>query len=345
MNIVKNNLHKTNNNKKQNARGKAKSISAHEKIKLIKSKIKQGKNRSDLFTVNSISGGRTSAYMAVHNLADLNIFSIVHTDDPRYHFKDHAIRKYVWDKCGTDLIYGTLEHDNTIKSVMELEQFIGQEIFMVYGDSFDKVINDRKFLPNQVARFCTYEMKLKPIFEFLTLSGLTQYHNLYNPTYEKLTEYIQSADLTQPFIRMNIGYRISDIERIVDFTEHFKHVVGIHESGRHKGQRKWKTTHWRIGNFPVIQKPQSEIIHFWKNKNVTFPKLNNCEFCFNRSIYELNRQFQEVPEKANWWLQQEILSGSTFRKDYSLEQIKNMKFTEDLDFTASTMCSSGSCTD
>ena len=50
--------------------------------------------------------------------------------------------------------------------MLDLEQFIGQEIDWISGETFDDIIKrgDKIYLPNKVQRFCTIEMKIKPIF-------------------------------------------------------------------------------------------------------------------------------------------------------------------------------------
>jgi hypothetical protein len=323
-------------------------LSRTEKVQLIRSKIQQGKERSDLFTINSISGGRSSAYMAYHNRADLNIFSIVSTDDPRCRIIDPAILTYVWDKCGTDLVYATLESDDTIKSVMELEQFMGEEIFFTYGNSLDSIIADRKYLPNQRSRFCTVEMKLKPIFDFLHLKARTS-HNYYDSeAYGRLEDYYRSLtdeDRKSPYYRVNIGYRVDDYERIETFSESHKHVVGIHDKGRNVGQRRWEEVNWRVGNFPIFNKTQQEVIDFWKGKEMSFPEFNNCEFCFHRSPAALKKQLVSKPRKAVFWKKQEEIMGASFHKDYTLEEIEKLEFSQDIDYTAENSCNSGGCTD
>ena len=61
---------------------------------------------------------------------------------------------------------GTLEDDVIINTILDLEQFIGQEIHWVTGKTFDEVIvrGKKKYLPNVTQRFCTTDMKLKPLF-------------------------------------------------------------------------------------------------------------------------------------------------------------------------------------
>ncbi len=317
------------------------------KIQNIRHKLLKGNQSDHLFTVNSISGGRTSAMMAVKHPADMNIFSLVTTDYPEFYIQDEAIRRYVWNKLDTDLVYATLESDETIRSVMELEQYIGKEIIVVCGESLDKIISDRNFLPNARARFCTSEMKIKPIYEFLK-HGYRHYRG--TPSVDRYESYLYALGTTfwksdKPIVRMNIGYRLDDIERVSSFKETFKYPDSIHTEGRHKGNIKWRTHHWRIGNFPVIKNTQADVISYWEDKPVSFPEFNNCEFCFHRPIEQLQKQFRERPKKGKFWITMEQRYNATFRSDLSLQQIKDLPYTETLDFTAQNMCSSGSCTD
>jgi hypothetical protein len=47
-----------------------------------------------LTTVNSISGGKSSCYMALHYPADVNLFAVVCIDEPKCRPKDAAIYEY-----------------------------------------------------------------------------------------------------------------------------------------------------------------------------------------------------------------------------------------------------------
>jgi len=82
-------------------------------------------------------------------------------------YPDAKVRQLVSDKIGKEFI-GTLEDDVIINTILDLEQFIGQEIHWVTGKTFDEVIyrNGKKYLPNVTQRFCTTFMKLEPIFEW-----------------------------------------------------------------------------------------------------------------------------------------------------------------------------------
>ena len=117
-----------------------------------------------LKTVNSLSGGKTSSYLAVKYPADYNVFSLVRTNDKTCLYPDAKIRQIVSDKINQEFI-GTLEEDVIIKTILELEQFIGSEIDWVSGKTFDEIVNrnGKIYLPNVTQRFCTIEMKLEPI--------------------------------------------------------------------------------------------------------------------------------------------------------------------------------------
>ena len=120
-----------------------------------------------LKTVNSLSGGKTSSYIAANYPADYNVFSLVRTDDKNCIFPDKKIRQEVSDRLGTEFI-GTLEEDMIIYTMLDLEQFIGSKIDWVTGKTFDEITvrNGKRYLPNVTQRFCTTEMKLQPIFDW-----------------------------------------------------------------------------------------------------------------------------------------------------------------------------------
>ena len=89
--------------------------------------FKDAVNNDSLITMNSLSGGKTSSYIAANYPADYNVFSLVRTNDKKCLFPDAKIRQYVSDRIGTEFI-GTLEEDAIIYTMLDLEQFIGSKI-------------------------------------------------------------------------------------------------------------------------------------------------------------------------------------------------------------------------
>jgi hypothetical protein len=152
-------------------------------------------------TINSLSGGKTSSYMAVHYPADYNIFSLVTISEPKAAPNDLQLSKYVSDKIGKEFT-ATAEDDATLYVMRGLEQMLGKEIIWVVGESFDNVINKAgNYLPNKLRRFCTQEMKMRPIFDWW---------------FKNIGEKV----------KMGIGYRYDEMERADRFTTSFKGVVG-----------------------------------------------------------------------------------------------------------------------
>jgi diphthamide synthase (EF-2-diphthine--ammonia ligase) len=93
-------------------------------------------------TVNSLSGGKTSSYIAEHYPADYNVFALVRTIDTNCMFPDAKLRQIVSDKLGTEFI-GTLEEDAIIYTMLDLEQFIGEKIDWVTGVTFDEIVSGK----------------------------------------------------------------------------------------------------------------------------------------------------------------------------------------------------------
>jgi hypothetical protein len=64
-------------------------------------------------TVNSISGGKTSSYLAVNYPADYNLFSLVSVEDRKLTPIDKKFVQIISDKIGKEFI-GTVEKDHEI---------------------------------------------------------------------------------------------------------------------------------------------------------------------------------------------------------------------------------------
>ena len=146
-------------------------------------------------TIASLSGGKTSSYMAAHYPADYSIFSLIRIDDKTCSPNDKKIVQMVSDKLNMDFV-ATAEDDTTLQLMFDLEQKIGKEIIWVSGISFDNLLKRRKSLPNKMWRFCTVEMKLKPIYKWWK---------------ENINE----------IVYMQIGFRYDEKERANNFTTHW----------------------------------------------------------------------------------------------------------------------------
>jgi len=278
-------------------------------------------------TVNSLSGGKTSSYIAANYPADYNVFSLVRTDDKNCMFKDKKIRQEVSDRLGVEFI-GTLEEDMIIYTMLDLEQYIGSKIDWVTGKAFDDVIlrNGKKYLPNVTQRFCTTEMKLQPLFDWWRSS-------------------------INEVVEMRIGFRANEQNRAKTMLSKtnengnstFKAIVG-----KRKTQNKWADIEWQKPKFPLIEDSifKDKVEKYWQDKNVRFAYMNNCVGCFHRNEVLLKLMSDKHPNKFQWFINAEQETGyniRTFKNGVTYEKIKDsLKQTElfDDDFNE---CDSGYC--
>jgi hypothetical protein len=89
-------------------------------------------------TVTSISGGKTSAYLAANYPTDHNVFALVRIEDKACMFPDKKLRQQVEDRIQAPFI-ATAEDDTIIHTLLDLEQHIGKKITWVTGITFDEV--------------------------------------------------------------------------------------------------------------------------------------------------------------------------------------------------------------
>jgi hypothetical protein len=270
-----------------------------------------------MITVNSLSGGKTSSYMAVHYTADINIFSLVRIEAHYCKLQDKSIVKYVSDKLGLDFI-ATAESDKTLYVMRDLEQLLGKDIVWVTGDTFEKVILRKKALPNMAWRFCTTEMKMKPIFEYC---------------HKELG-----------MIGMNIGFRYDEKERADKQNTKFKTVVGKSKKGN---RNKWGEVEWRVLNYPLIT---DRVVHptvsnWAKSTNLIFPYDSNCVGCFWKPIQQLRKNWEDEPNKMRWFDEMEKKLKRKFKKEMSYDSIKNIGLQQDFFFGTGSGCQAGYCTD
>ena len=115
-------------------------------------------------SVTSISGGKTSAFVAVNYPSDYNVFALVRTDDKKCQYPDAKIRSIVEDRIQKPFV-GTLEDDKIITTILDLEQILGRKIDWVSGVSYDEIVTQKGgYLPNKMQRYCTTHLKIEPMF-------------------------------------------------------------------------------------------------------------------------------------------------------------------------------------
>ncbi|NJL03277.1 MAG: hypothetical protein HC910_22910 [Spirulinaceae cyanobacterium SM2_1_0] len=274
-----------------------------------------------MLTISSISGGKSSAYMALHYPADRHIFAAVLTSDPACIIQDADLRAYCQSKlpqfdweCG-----GCREVDQTLLNLQRLEQELGQSIDWVAAAlTFDELINGvrvngvqdaararcyaaravlpnrrQDFLPNRRQRFCTRALKLYPIFWACYLHG--------------------DGD---PAI-MQIGFRHDEQARVNRWScknDQLEVPLRCDLAGQFAGKHRHSLIEWRVPDFPLARDgvTGADVARYWQRRGWEWPLVSNCDFCFFHRPAQQRHQAERYPERAQWWIRKEQQVGATF---------------------------------
>jgi hypothetical protein len=272
-----------------------------------------------MITVNSLSGGKTSSYMAVHYPAYINIFACVCIDDPMCMPKDLTVLAYAQNKLNGNFI-ASAESEKTLKIMMQLEQKIGKEIIWVRDVSFDELLENRKILPTWSTRFCTTEMKIKPIYEHL---------------------YFRYG-----IVKTQIGFRYDEFERAYEIKKGQKPKLKVENyfdfaaetSLTGNKRNKWsKNTLVSYKSYPLITDriEKSEIEKYWKNyPEFIFPEDSNCQGCHHKSPKLIKENHIREPQILEWFARQEEKGKYNTWHDDKIPYRKKfeMEFTGEFDF-------------
>lgn len=141
---------------------------------------------------------------------------------------------------------------------------------------FAQLITDRKFLPNPVMRFCTQELKIRPMRDFMLARGYEHWASI-------------------------IGIRADEprrVARLRDTTrkERWDNVLPLADAGTTLGdvQAFWKAQPFTLG---------------------LRPHEGNCDLCFLKGLGKRRQIVRDNPELAEWWIEQERRTGGFFRAD------------------------------
>lgn len=275
-------------------------------------------------TATSVSGGQSSAYIAANYPSDFLVFALVCIEDRACTPKDAKLVQMVSDRIGREFI-ATAEDDTILHTMFDLEQYLGQKIDWVVGLSFDELTKKKgNYLPNKMQRYCTVEMKLRPMHRWWR---------------DKIGEPIE----------MQIGFRAGEERRANNMTARsnpeglleMKDVIGKHADGRNK----WAETPWQKPVFPMIKDGihRDHVVEFWKDKPVRFAERNNCVGCFHRNPLLLRQMFDKHPEKMEWFLENEAQAKGNWRSDLTYSAIKKHRLQQSFDFGDEDGCDSGHC--
>jgi len=309
------------------------------------------KNRHAMIKVNSLSGGRTSSYMAVHYPADREVFSLVCINSRDASPKDDAVKRYTEEKLSAfsdefGEFIATAEDDATLRVMMDLEQVIGRKIEWVRGMSFDDVISvgTKTRLPSWARRYCTTQMKLLPIFLW----------------------WMREIGVK---CEMRIGFRFDEFQRMQNFFNNSDPTnFSVPVSCSMKGERRMRHEgfKWRYCSFPMVRDAITEnhVSDFWSGPNgvikgdlfseerrIKFPSISNCIGCFHKKPETLAAMSDVNPEKFKWFIDQEQKGmGTWLDSKVTYQHIMDNRYdlAKERIFEARQgilSCDSGGCTD
>ncbi len=280
-------------------------------------------------TVNSLSGGKTSSYLAVHYPADYEIFALCCIDAHNAGAKiGRKMKQMVNDKlqkyCGNyPEFVATSEDPVVLKTMFDLEQMIGREIIWLRGMGWEEMIRYKKAIPNIQKRFCTSILKMEPIFEFLFMR-------------------------TELPVRMRIGYRHDESHRKNRAGDSFKYAYKCQYYPKsHKWNHRWDEMVWRVNEFPLIDDmiTHYHVKKYWDSQDIQFSADSNCLNCFWKQPQQLRKNFDTDNAIMQWSKIQEDLQENRFHDKYNMHQIDKMPIQSEFLFGTGSGCQAGFCTD
>lgn len=277
----------------------------------------------ELKSITSLSGGKSSGYMAIHWPTDYTLFALVLTDDPAMAPKDPGVLREVQRRIPG--FVGTAEVELTLLNVLRLEQEMGREVTWVCayeGQStpgfisdagwmpkpltFDRPIKRQVGLPDKSKRWCTEELKVLAIYWHI---------------------YLNILDEPDEMVWMHIGYRADERHRWeklrqckANTIQHPTHCPVTAQAKRNK--HRHRKHEYRIPHCPMIGAgvDQLDVLKFWADKGWTWPMVSNCAHCFFHNDHELAHNFERYPAHLEWAIRQEELRGATWDSKYSMPQ-------------------------
>ena len=279
-----------------------------------------------MITVNSLSGGKTSSYIAANYPADYDVFALVRIEHEASKFPDKKIRQEVEDRIQASFI-ATAEDDMIIYTMLDLEQYIGRKITWVTGKTFDKVLNTGGTLPDPLRRYCTTQMKLEPIFNW----------------------WRKEVNIPCNF---RLGFRANETQR-ANRTTNKTNINGFLEMkaiiGKRGTRNKWGMVEWQKPIYPLIQDNiyKDTIEEYWKDKPVRFAWMNNCVGCFHKNPLLIRKMWDKHQDKLNWFASKERIKHNKDvwykDKNLSFNDIKQWNLQVELFDDDFNECDSGYC--
>jgi 3'-phosphoadenosine 5'-phosphosulfate sulfotransferase (PAPS reductase)/FAD synthetase len=167
------------------------------------------------------------------------------------------------------------------------------------GEPFEILIDKRKFLPNVVTRFCTGDLKIKP-----------------------MKRYMKSLGIKRWIVTMGIRY---------DEPLRWGRILQNTQAGKEPFVYDLPMVDWLTS--------KTDVMEFWANQpfdlGITSDE-GNCDLCFLKGKAKLAKLIKAQPERAQWWITQEekrfndkeTQTGNRFRNQYTVAELRHIALTQ-----------------
>lgn len=178
------------------------------------------------------------------------------------------------------------------------------------GEPFAQLIASKQFLPNALMRFCTQDLKIRPMRAFMKAQG----HDLWTNV---------------------VGLRRDEPRRVARLRarDHGQWDVAcpLYDAGVTVAD---VAAFWRAQPFDLALRP-------WEG---------NCDICFLKARATRLRIMRDRPDLAAWWIAQETAARGTFVKHEpgyaaSLDRVRRLPLLPMTLDAEADGCSGGACTD
>lgn len=225
----------------------------------------------------SFSGGRTSGYL-LHQILEANgdlpdRVQVMFANTGREMPETLDFVNECADRWGVNIVWVEYRRGDGINTY----DTVSHNSASRDGEPFEALIAAKKYLPNVVTRFCTTDLKIRPMKKYLVDCG-----------WDKWTA--------------AVGIRADEAHRAKsESKDRWSYWYPLLNAGATK---KVISDFWARQDFDLRL-----------NNAAGKTPMGNCDMCFLKSEATLAMMAKLYPDRAKWWADMEKLAGSTFKKD------------------------------
>lgn len=153
------------------------------------------------------------------------------------------------------------------------------------GEPFEALIKHKGYLPNRVARFCTADLKVRPMANYIKSIGVDHWDAA-------------------------LGIRYDEPKR-------------YHRLKASEGKNRWEYI-FPLWDMRVTKKEVANFWSRQDFDLSIHSNLGNCDFCFLKGRNKKLSQAMVMPERLDWWIRMEKETNARFVNEYSMSDIRSL---------------------